>query len=530
MKRYILISDNQLNKSTNLLQMGGNGEFNEKYIFPYTDYDTKEKRLKKLDEFKKELKSKKKFNGHMYIIGFGAVGRPLLVMLFELINIDPKNVTLIDDRSISVNASIPKGVEIRDNLKIQESNYKDVFKNLKDGDIIVDVCDSVDTDTIVALCQEKGASYINSCIDVWDYKQIKTPVEYSLRYRHGLLDKYNDKLKKEKKINYSAIVSMGCNPGDVSIWVKVGINEIWKKKYNTDKLPKKSFAEMAHELGIQTIHISERDTQNTSIKKKHDEYCNTWSSLAVSYYEELLGCVEATWGTHEDKKHNGMESVANENNYLTWKKIGAYVYAQSWVPIYGRYIGNIVRHDEAFTIGRELTIPNKYCPSVYYVYHPTDETTMSVYELKEKNNEYQTNFRLLTSDITEGNDLLGLTYYLADGTTYFVGSLLNINEAREIYNNKYNDIVNATIVPVVIGYLSGIIYLMDNIAENKKVGLLCPDELPYDEIMNYQLPFLGDFVFVEGNYKMISTNNHFDDPHQIIHGDWTFDKFLIHHD
>jgi homospermidine synthase len=323
---------------------------------------------------------------------------------------------------------------------------------------------------------------------------------------------------------------MGCNPGDVSIWVKVGINEIWKKKNNTDKLPKKSFAEMAQELGIQTIHISERDTQITSNRKKQGEYCNTWSSLAVSYYEELLGCVEASWGTHEDKKHNGMESVANENNYLTWKKIGAYVQAQSWVPTYGRYIGNIVRHDEAYTIGRELTIPGKYCPSVYYVYHPTDETIMSVYELKEKNNEYQENFRLLTSDITDGNDLLGLTYYLADGTTYFIGSLLNIHEAREIYNNKHNDIVNATNVPVVIGYLSGVIYLMDKIAEGKKVGLLCPDELPYEEIMNYQLPFIGDFVFVEGNYKMITSNNHFDDARQIIHGDWTFDKFLIHHD
>ena len=39
-----------------------------------------------------------------------------------------------------------------------------------------------------------------------------------------------DKIKKESKLNYSAIVSMGCNPGDVSVWVKVGINEIWKKK------------------------------------------------------------------------------------------------------------------------------------------------------------------------------------------------------------------------------------------------------------------------------------------------------------
>ena len=95
MKRYILIGDSNIKKSIkNTIQMGGSGEFNEKYIFPYINYDTKSKRLKKLDELKKKMQSKKEFKGHIYIIGFGAVGRPLLVMLFELINISPKNVMI----------------------------------------------------------------------------------------------------------------------------------------------------------------------------------------------------------------------------------------------------------------------------------------------------------------------------------------------------------------------------------------------------------------------------------------------------
>lgn len=103
MKRYILTSgkknklsyDKQPNES---IQLGGGGDFNEKFVFPYPEYDTKAKRLKKLDELKKKLKGKKEFKGRIYVIGYGAVGRPLLVMLFELINIKPENVTLIDDR------------------------------------------------------------------------------------------------------------------------------------------------------------------------------------------------------------------------------------------------------------------------------------------------------------------------------------------------------------------------------------------------------------------------------------------------
>jgi hypothetical protein len=207
--------------------------------------------------------------------------------------------------------------------------------------------------------------------------------------------------------------------------------------------------------------------------------------------------------------------------------MGAYVYAQSWVPIYGRYIGNIVRHDEAYTIGRCLTIDNKYNPSVYYVYHPTNETNQSIFELKEKNHIYQKNVRLLTKEIYDGKDLLGLTYYLKDGTTYFIGSLLDIQEARTIYDDKYDNFVNATNVPVVAGYLSGILSLMNLIANNAYLGLLCPDSLPYNKLIEYQLPFIGDFVFVEGTYKMIDSHNLFEEKRENIKTDWTFDKFLI---
>ncbi len=64
--------------------------------------------------------------------------------------------------------------------------------------------------------------------------------------------------------------------------------------------------------------------------------------------------------------------------------------AQSWVPYYGRYTGQIVRHDEAYTIGKELAIRDEnnkitYQPSVYYVYHPSDDAQLSLYELLERN-------------------------------------------------------------------------------------------------------------------------------------------------
>ena len=77
MKRYILTDGNNYKKllkninnndnNDNIqsggdcnvnIQSGGGGEFNEKHNFPYPEYDTKAKRLKKLAELKKKLKAK----------------------------------------------------------------------------------------------------------------------------------------------------------------------------------------------------------------------------------------------------------------------------------------------------------------------------------------------------------------------------------------------------------------------------------------------------------------------------------------
>ena len=59
--------------------------------------------------------------------------------------------------------------------------------------------------------------------------------------------------------------------------------------------------------------------------------------------------------------------------------------------------------------------------------------------LKEKNYKYQDNTRLFTKDIIDGRDELGLTFFLGNGDIFWIGSLLDIDEARDIYENKFDD-------------------------------------------------------------------------------------------
>jgi homospermidine synthase len=151
---------------------------------------------------------------------------------------------------------------------------------------------------------------------------------------------------------------------------------------------------------------------------------------------------------------------------------------------------------------------------------------MSIYELKERNNKIQDKYRLLTDEIINGRDILGLTYYLKSGEVFWIGSMLSIHEARNLFNPKLHEFINATNVPVAAGYLSGILYLIELNNKNIKKGLMCPDELPYNKILDYELPFLGEFYFGEGDFKLPKNENKFNSKKNKT-SDWYFSNFLV---
>ena len=63
---------------------------------------------------------------------------------------------------------------------------------------------------------------------------------------------------------------------------------------------------------------------------------------------------------------------------------------------------------------------------------------------------------------------------------------------------------------------------------NKKIknGLICPDDLPYDKILNWELPFLGEFCFEEGKFELPNNENKFDSK-KVKTSKWLFSNFLV---
>lgn len=469
--------------------------------------NTKEFRRKTLEN----MKNKFKFNGKLLIVGCGAIGSGLLPLIINVIDINPSQITIIDKQEKAlarIKPDIASQINIynkeitRDNLKIFIIDEL----NMKQDDVILDCSYNIGTDDWYNICATYGISYANSSIEDWADTNSEEDEDYTISSRYLNLEKVNSTFDK-KKCNF--IISLGCNPGNVSIWTLYGLykinQKIKKNKFNIDREGySNDWALLAKNMGLNVVQISEKDSQKTINPKKDNEYTNTWSSDATSFYDESQGPVEISWGTHEltlPPSYNPKQS--NEYQIIIDEK-GCDKYGITYSPISKNVLGMVIRHEECFTICRKLSIRDKYNkiiykPTSFYVYQPSNSTMMSIYELKERNFIYQDNLRLLTNDIIEGRDELGVTMFFADKSIYWIGSLLDIEEARYIYNNQYNDIINCTSLQVISGYFGSFIHIINNINNKIYKGLLYPEDMPIRDFMKWTKPLLGNFVIIKVN-------------------------------
>jgi homospermidine synthase len=453
-----------------------------------------------------QMHNSKTFNKKIVIIGYGAIGTALLHLLLKIIRINLNNVFVIDknsERFLKCKYAVNKI-----HVKLSKDNTKDELitkLQLGQDDIIIDCSYEINTNFMFALCSEYGISYVNSAVEVWSKEDKLTEEDYTFYQRIKSLEDQNS-LLKQKRNNF--IISLGCNPGNVNLWTLYALEKINKKNKQFDF---KSHAELASKMGLRVIHISERDSQISKIPKNLNEYVNTWSLDSKSWYDEAFSFLEISWGTHEKNLPLKINKKLSNEYQLIIDQEGATSLAYSYTPIQQNYVGMLVRHEECFTIAKKLTLRNDskeivYKPSCYYVYKPCDSSFVSTYEVIDNYRKYQKNKRLMTDDIIKGNDELGCTLFFEDGEIWWFGSLLDIEETRFLFDNEINEIINATILQVITGYLGGILYLIDQIEKKEFRGLLLPEDLPIKEFVKLSKPFLGPFGLYKVDNWTVETN------------------------
>ena len=441
-----------------------------------------------------------KFDGKLLVIGLGGVARCTVPLLLKHFEMDPKNMTVIDFNPETAEAA--KDVTARGANFVQEKIERDTLEEqlaryVGSGDMIVNLAWNIDCGELLEWCRENNVRYVDTSIEVWDpYEgaEDKTPQERTLYARHMNLRKRMSRWPTKK--GPTAILDHGANPGLVQHFTKVALETMakqWLSDFTTpshrrDKITEalkgKAFNKLAMELEVKTIHISERDTQVSNSPKLVNEFVNTWS--IEGFREEGIAPAEMGWGTHERiMPPRACYHSKGPMHQICLAQMGCRTWVRSWVPC-GEIVGMVIRHGEAFSISEYLTVVKHgvpvYRPTVHYAYMPCDAAIASLHELQTRNYELQPKLRIMSDDIVSGADELGCLLMGHDYDSWWIGSMLDINEARALVPHQ-----NATTLQVAASVTAAALWMIDHPNE----GVLLPDQLPHEEILALASPYLG---------------------------------------
>jgi homospermidine synthase len=484
------------------------------------------------------LVMEKKFNKKILVLGFGSVAQCTLPILFKHINIPYQHVTVMDfeDKQSELQPWINRGVHyVRDRIQ-QDSMASQLATYLNAGDILIDLAWNIGAESIIQWCHDHDVNYLNTSVEQWDpytHSHEKHPTEKTLYYRHMRL---RTMMASWKKVGPTIITEHGANPGLISSLVKQGLLDIANKMIKDnlvkedqlstiqDAIKQQRFNVLAHTIGVKVIHISERDTQISSRPKQVDEFVNTWS--VEGFREEGTTTAEMGWGTHEKTLPDlAYQHDAGPKNQICLARMGMNTWVSTFVPHY-EIRGMVVRHGEAFTLSDYLTVKEAdkaiYRPTVHYAYCPSDAAIASLNELRGNNYRLQSKVRIMSDDIVQGEDILGALIMGHPYQSWWIGSILNIHQARSLVPHQ-----NATTVQVAISVVAAILWMIDN----PQVGYCHPEQLPHEFILKIAKPYLGTYMSQPFDWHPLKNYyNEFKgynrpqiDPSDV----WQFKNFLI---
>ncbi len=411
---------------------------------------------------KKAYKKHVAFGGRMVMIGFGSIGQGVLPLIFRHIDIKPAQITIIsaEDRG---GLKETERYDVRFIKKrLTQENFRQVLdKRIGKGDFLVNLSVEVASTALVEFCQEKGALYIDTCIEPWPGGYTDPNLSVSRRSNYALRETMLA-LKPKYEGGSTAVIAHGANPGLVSHFVKQALVNLAKDTGLDAAKPttREAWGRLARDLGVKVIHVAERDTQVSKKPKKVGEFVNTWS--IDGFVSEGSQPAEMGWGTHEKLlPYDGAHHDFGCGAAIYLNRPGLVTRVRTWTPLEGPFHGFIITHNESISMADYYTVRDggqvTYRPTVHYAYHPCDQAIMSMHECAGKNLHQQKSQRLIVDEITEGRDELGVLLMGHAKGIYWYGSQLDIDEAREL--TPYN---NATSIQVCAPVLSGIIWALEN--------------------------------------------------------------------
>ena len=429
------------------------------------------------------------FPGRIIFVGFGAIGQGVLPLILRHIGCPASRLTIVTAEEQGQEEAAGYGVKFIKERLTRENLRRTLDPLVGRGDFILNLSVDVSSLALVRFAWEKGAMYLDTCIEPWPggYTDPATPVAKRTNYA---LREEALALRSTGQQQPTAVLTHGANPGLVSHFVKQAmVNIAADLKLDAGKLAtREDWAALAQKLDVRVIHVAERDTQVSSIPKEPNEFVNTWS--VDGFVSEGSQPAELGWGSHERNfPRDGKRFEFGCGAAIHLMQPGVDTRVRSWAPLAGSYHGFLITHGEAVSIADYLTSRTDpaeiYRPTVHYAYHPSDNAVLSVHEFAGRNYTLQDRKRIMMDDITTGIDELGVLLGGHKKNAYWYGSQLSIDAARKLAPHN-----SATTLQVTVAVLAGVVWAM----ENPNRGVVEPDEMDYQRCLGICMPYLGPVV------------------------------------
>lgn len=456
------------------------------------------------------------FAGRIVMLGFGSIGQAVLPLLLRHLEVEPGQILIAKPSDSATQHARAKGVGYQ-SVRLTPENHEQLLGTLlSPGDFLLNLSVDVGSAAVLKWCQDHDVLYIDASSEPWpggDDRSRPAAERTNYAQREQVLG-----LRRGTEQRATALVTLGANPGLVSFFVKQALLDLAGPSVVAPRT-RMDWALLAQGLDVRVIHIAERDTQVDPTRRGIEEFVNTWSTAA--FVGESLQPAELGWGSHE--RHFPADGHRQETGcrcaiYLD--RPGADTRVRSWAPLSGPYVGFLVTHAESISIANYLTVPGvtadapAYRPTVHYAYRPCDDALLSLHEMAGRGWRKLAHKRIVRDAIASGRDELGVLLMGHARGAYWYGSLLSIDQARQLCPDN-----SATSLQVAAPIVAGVIWAL----RNPRRGILEPDELPHDEMLAMIRPYLGtvtgafsEWTPLEGRGRLFDEPLDRDDPWQFL--------------
>lgn len=460
--------------------------------------------------------------GRLVVLGAGSVAQATLPLILRHIEIEPQKITIISPSDSCRRLARKHGARHQVLALSSEGDLDRLQPLLGSGDLLLNLSVDVASLALIQWCHAHGVLYLDASTEPWPGRYQDDSLSLSQRSNYALREEILA-FRQAHPTGPTALITQGANPGLVNAFVKQALLNMARDSGWDVAVPAspEAWAGLAQRLGIKVIHIAERDSQVSRTRKRDNEFVNTWSVKGL--VSEAWQPAEMGWGTHEQNlPPEGRRHQHGCDAAIYLNRPGANTMVYSWTPLQGEQLGFLITHAESISIADHLTLRSGtaviYRPTVYYAYRPCDDTVLSLYEMAGRHGRMQDALRIIRDDIDDGSDELGVLLLGHPKGAYWYGSRLSVSLARELAPAN-----SATSLQVAAGVLAGMVCIL----RHPQQGVIEPDDLDHDVVIDLAHAYLGELVGVWSNWDPLKGRAHLFEEDLDVLDPWQFKNFRL---